>query len=107
MKETEMNSGRAFAVAIVTLVVAVGSLVACARPEPAPTAASAPTEVDGPKLSTELIRGCQRSRSPGQGGPAPGELAIDFALKDVGGKEYTLSRLLMEKPVVMIFGSFT
>jgi peroxiredoxin len=41
------------------------------------------------------------------GGPLPGELAIDFTLKDIHGSEYTLSKLLGEKPVVMIFGSFT
>jgi peroxiredoxin len=40
-------------------------------------------------------------------GPDVGELAIDFALRDVDGNEHTLSQLLADKPVVLIFGSFT
>ena len=37
----------------------------------------------------------------------PGELAIDFTVKDTQGREFTLSKLLADKPVVMTFGSFT
>lgn len=58
------------------------------------------------QLSNELMHGCQAGgrRNPG---PAEGEPAIDFTLRDVDGNEYTLSELLQEKPVVLIFGSFT
>jgi hypothetical protein len=34
-------------------------------------------------------------------------MAVDFTLKDTYGSEYSLSALLAEKPVVMVFGSFT
>lgn len=36
-----------------------------------------------------------------------GGKAVNFTLKDITGNEYVLSRLLAEKPVVMLFGSFT
>ncbi len=36
-----------------------------------------------------------------------GTIAIDFTLKDTFGNEVTLSKLLAEKPVVLIMGSFT
>ena len=35
------------------------------------------------------------------------EKAVNFKLKDVYGNEFVLSKLLAEKPVVMVFGSFT
>lgn len=91
-----------------TLVIIVTVLAACSNPAPTPTPnppPSGPAAV--PQLSTELVRECQQSRTPGQGGPSPGELAIDFALQDIHGNAYTLSKLLAEKPVVLIFGSFT
>ena len=36
-----------------------------------------------------------------------GTNAIDFTLKDTAGNEVTLSELTVDKPVVMILGSFT
>jgi len=39
--------------------------------------------------------------------PAPGEIAPDFALKDLDGKEVRLASLLAKGPVVVEFGSFT
>jgi len=36
-----------------------------------------------------------------------GDTAVDFTLRDTGGVEHTLSDLLEEKPVVIVFGSFT
>ena len=36
-----------------------------------------------------------------------GTAAIDFTLRDTNGNEVTLSDLLLEKPVVMVLGSFT
>ncbi len=40
-------------------------------------------------------------------GPGIGNTAIDFALKSTEGKIITLSKILAEKPVLLIFGSFT
>jgi len=38
---------------------------------------------------------------------AEGSLAVEFTLKDVDGTAYTLSDLLAEKPVLMVFGAYT
>jgi hypothetical protein len=38
---------------------------------------------------------------------AEGGLAVEFILKDVDGTAYTLSGLLAEKPVLMVFGAYT
>ena len=59
-----------------------------------------------PVLSMGLTRGCER-RDPGERGPQVGEPAIEFALMDVDGNPYVLSELLREKPVLLVFGSFT
>ena len=53
-----------------------------------------------------LARNCEQ-RSFAARPMTAGQIVIDFTLKDVKGKEYTLSSLLAEKPVIMIFGSFT
>ena len=34
-------------------------------------------------------------------------MAVDFTLKDIHGNTVSLAGLLSEKPVVMVFGSFT
>ena len=70
------------------------------------TAAPWPTAGVLPTLSTELVRGCE-ARDRSARGPQAGEPAIEFTLMDVDGDPYTLSELLQEKPVVLIFGSFT
>lgn len=36
-----------------------------------------------------------------------GDQAEDFTLKDIHGTEHALSQLVKEKPVVLVFGSFT
>lgn len=36
-----------------------------------------------------------------------GDKAEDFTLKDIHGIDHTLSEILKQKPVVLIFGSFT
>lgn len=85
-------------------------LVACT---PAVTSSSQPasTNVKSQKLvlSDTLSRGCG---SPGvfasdKTGLAVGTKAINFTLKDTDGTEVRLSHLLAEKPVIMIFGSFS
>jgi len=79
-----------------------------------PEASSLPapaTSVSEPELPTNLTANCPVSPAGTQGfnavGLNTGQKAINFTLKDTGGREYRLSRLLAEKPVVMIFGSFT
>ena len=59
-----------------------------------------------PLLSADLVRGC-KGRDQSKKHPQEGNQAIEFALKDVEGSPYVLSELLLEKPVVLIFGSFT
>jgi hypothetical protein len=59
-----------------------------------------------PLLSTDLERGC-KGRDQSKKHPQEGDQAIEFALRDVEGNLYVLSELLREKPVVLIFGSFT
>ena len=63
------------------------------------------SKMEKPVLSETLIRNCQRDQR--SSGIIAGELAVDFTLKDTKGHEYSLSTLLTEKPVVMVFGSFT
>ena len=38
---------------------------------------------------------------------SPGETAVDFELADVEGNPYRLSDLLVDKPVLLVLGSFT
>jgi hypothetical protein len=40
-------------------------------------------------------------------GLEPGDLAVDFTLKDVNGAPHRLADLLAEKPVLLVLGSFT
>ena len=80
-------------------------------PEPTATASTStavpePTAEATPLLSTELVHDCD-VRDRNAPGPPLGEPAIEFALRDVDGNLYTLSELLQEKPVVLVFGSFT
>ena len=67
--------------------------------------------IDEPVLPKALVRSCNPAGQFGISfdavGLEEGEKAINFKLKDVQGNEFVLSRLLADKPVVMIFGSFT
>jgi len=65
-----------------------------------------PAESNAPVLSSDLTRGCQRGGDGTRGLPV-GALAVDFTLDDTTVQRHTLSNLLAEKPVVMVFGSFT
>lgn len=63
-----------------------------------------------PVLSDALLRGCERaetSRNFSNVGLAVGETAVGFTLQDTQGNMVSLSDLLIEKPVMMVFGSFT
>ena len=68
------------------------------------------TEHREPILSNNLKRSCrinQGSEDFDTVGLSIGETAVNFMLKDVRGTEVQLSHLLAEKPVLMVFGSFT
>jgi hypothetical protein len=65
-----------------------------------------PAASTAPVLGGDLNRGCQRG-GDGTRGLAVGTLAVDFTLDDTMGQRHTLSEMLAEKPVVMVFGSFT
>ena len=59
-------------------------------------------------LSDTLIRNCKEGDFANENVGLPvGEKAINFSLKDLKGNETSLAQLLAEKPVLMIFGSFT
>jgi len=63
-------------------------------------------QIFSPELTGNLKYGCTK-KDPKTPSPKEGELAVNFSLRDVNGVEYTLSEMLSEKPVYMIFGSFT
>ena len=89
------------------------AIVACsAEPVTTPTTSRPLTveEPGEPVLSTTLKRGCSPADARGNFGNAGlsiGETAVNFTLGDIHGTEFRLSRLLAEKPVMMVFGSFT
>ena len=63
-----------------------------------------------PVLLEELSRNCQLAESRDDFkdvGLSIGQRAVNFTLKDTQGAEFRLARLLVERPVVMVFGSFT
>ncbi|MFC2014383.1 hypothetical protein ACFLUP_00110 [Chloroflexota bacterium] len=63
-----------------------------------------------PLLSDALIRNCEFdgiSDNLAESGLAEGDTAVDFTLNDINGNMVNLSELLIEKPVLMVFGSFT
>lgn len=87
---------------------------ACSAPQPPVLPASSPTQVPItlPALLTLPPVTCPPIREDinyefNQAGPGVGETAIDFSLESTAGEQITLSALLVEKPVVLIFGSFT
>lgn len=85
---------------------------ACAPATPAGDGPVAPVlaGTDTPVLAGELTANCQPDDKSvgGMGrGLKVGETAIDFTLEDLDGTAVSLSGLLAERPVVMIFGSFT
>jgi len=86
-------------------------------PEPSNTVTNGPeptaqvitptdSQIFSPELTSNLKSGCTK-KDPKTSSPNEGELAVNFSLRDVNGVEYTLSEMLSEKPVYMIFGSFT
>ncbi len=100
--------------AISVLILSFGACAPTVTPtpnlEPSEVPDSVIHETKGPELSDALMRGCERTRASGgfeNVGLAVGETAVDFTLQDVHGNTVSLAGLLAEKPVVMVFGSFT
>ncbi|MFC2022723.1 hypothetical protein ACFLTL_00980 [Chloroflexota bacterium] len=103
---------------IATLALLVLAATACA-PEatpatsppvapPSPSSSPTATPAEEPVLSASLKRGCTTAQGGfDNAGLAVGEVAVNFTLKDIDGEDYRLSRLLGEKPVLMVFASFT
>ena len=78
--------------------------------EPEVPSESVSQETKMPELSDALKRNCQRSGPSGgfdNAGLDVGEMAVDFTLKDTQGNTVRLAELLSQKPVMMVFGSFT
>ncbi len=100
---------------ILTLLVAGCSQPSVESHIPAPAneaseKSSQASENVGLVLSDELIREMKRTRRSGDFddvGLSIGERAVDFTLRDVDRNTVSLRSLLSEKPVVMVFGSFT
>jgi len=82
----------------------------CSGVTPTISPSTSPTAVKvEPVLSDVLINGCANPMdfANDQTGLAAGTKARNFTLKDISGNEVHLSRLLAEKPVVMVFGSYS
>ncbi len=76
------------------------------QPDTGPKAGSAA----GPQLSNALKANCEEGRTSGgigQAGIPQGAPAVDFTLQDTEGRDHTLSAMLAQKPVLLVFGSFT
>jgi hypothetical protein len=115
---------RAKLLLVVTILGLLALVIAACTPTSTPTLAPPSEELDESRLSTTpsneqpeelvlsnaLTRSCERNGSSGgfdNAGLAVGETAVNFTLKDIGGNTVSLADLLSEKPVVMVFGSFT
>jgi cytochrome oxidase Cu insertion factor (SCO1/SenC/PrrC family) len=96
-----------FLLLAISLTIGLTVVSACSVTEQTSTTEEVTASPESPvrlELSTELNRNCAPFSASA---PKSGELAIDFTLKDIHGTEFTLSELLAEKPVVMVFGSYT
>ena len=77
-----------------------------------PTLSNPPTIVEPEELALPTTLKRDYQLTPGRSkfdntGLAIGKTAVNFTLRDIYGTEFRLSRLLAEKPVMMVFGSFT
>ena len=109
-KKAMVNKNRKLLILIGVAQILILLFTAC-RPATTPTPAPG-IEHEKPALSNTLERNCQPSRPDGRNqfdnaGLEVGEKAVDFTLRATDGTALTLSELLAEKPVMMVFGSFT
>jgi hypothetical protein len=91
-------------------------IVSCSSEEPRPVAGDVVDPPLGPELSENLSSGCYdwpeqpfSTSNPAQLrlGLQAGQLAVEFELPDLDGKLHKLSELLIDKPVLLVTGSFT
>jgi hypothetical protein len=82
------------------------STLEAAQAPPIPTSSTPEATKAAPILSAALDRDCEFKVPTGKKLKG-GDLAVEFTLRDVYGNAYTLSEMLQEKPVVLIFGSYT
>jgi hypothetical protein len=70
------------------------------------TLAPESTQIASLELSSDLVRGCDRNdgTDPELG---KGDMAVEFSLMDVDGNSLAISDMLKEKPVALIYGSYT
>lgn len=62
---------------------------------------------DSPSRSTLIQALKDQELGSLQSGPEVGQAAPDFTLQDIEGNDVTLSKALVDKPLVLIFGNFT
>jgi len=94
----------------VILCLLVFSSISCSSAPEFTTSPSGNTELEEPELSAVLKKDCSPASARGDFGNIGlqvGEVAVNFTLRDIHGAEFRLSRFLAEKPVMMVFGSFT
>ncbi len=66
-----------------------------------------PPRADRPSRSTLIQALKDQELGSLQSGPEVGQAAPDFTLQDIEGNDVTLSKAMVDKPVVLIFGNFT
>lgn len=71
-----------------------------------PTATLEPIQSPSLELSADLLSGCERNDGTDPN-LSEGDTAVEFSVLDVNGNSFVLSDLLKEKPVALIYGSFT
>lgn len=86
-------------------------VIATDRPSPTETANPVTTIPESTQsvsldLSSDLVNRCARGDETDPE-LKEGDRAVEFTLLDVDGISYTLSERLKEKPVALIYGSFT
>lgn len=74
--------------------------------QPAPPRSPA-KRADKPSPSTLVVGLKNQEIGSLQPGPNVGDLAPDFTLQSLDGEEVTLSKVVGQKPIVLIFGNFT
>ena len=116
-----MNIRKATTIILMTGVMAL--LCSCGSDSTPPGSASVPTALDTPTDSSTGLAPASELQSNCLNWPeqdisrsnhaslmtslAEGEPAVDFTLRDVDGRAYTLSGLLRMKPVLLVLGGFT
>ncbi len=111
----EVFPRRIFLAAIASSIAATCLALSCGGSS-SPTGPGVVPVASGPQLSANLASNCfdwpstefsPTNKASLQTFLAPGARAVEFTLKDVDGRERSLSSLLAERPVLLVHGSFT